>query len=94
VEAASLQALVEVVSSLGGTTLIGEHIPTARNGMVANHYKTLGFAPTAPLATGKNGTTRWSLEIGASLPHHHIAVEIGKSVNQLFPSRELMRKMA
>ncbi len=62
VEQAMLDLLIQEVSGRGGKRLIGRYIPTAKNGMVKDHYAGLGFEPLDP---GPNGDTRWSLELGA-----------------------------
>ena len=45
VEAAMLSILVDEARRRGATDLIGEYIPSARNGMVRDHYGKLGFRP-------------------------------------------------
>ena len=44
---------------LGARRLIGEYRPTAKNGMVAEHYARLGFR----LVEDKDGATEWSLNL-------------------------------
>jgi FkbH-like protein len=39
----TLNTLVEVAHTLGCNTLKGEYVPTAKNSMVENHYRDLGF---------------------------------------------------
>ena len=77
VEVASFQVLAELVATLNARTIIGEYIPTSRNGMVANHYRTLGFLPIAPAVEGTNAATRWCFKVGTPVSHHHIAVQSG-----------------
>ena len=43
VEAATLALVAERARALGAATLVGEYIPTAKNGMGADHYARLGF---------------------------------------------------
>ena len=45
---------------LGARRLIGEYIPTSKNGMVAKHYDRLGFAA---LDAGPDGRTSWVLDL-------------------------------
>jgi predicted enzyme involved in methoxymalonyl-ACP biosynthesis len=40
-----LNLLAAAAKRLGARRLIGEYIPTAKNGMVKEHYPKLGFAP-------------------------------------------------
>ncbi len=60
VEQAMLDLLVQEVSTKGAKRLIGQYCPTAKNGMVKNHYHNLGFEP---LDSDKGGSTRWTLEV-------------------------------
>jgi FkbH-like protein len=41
----TLNAIVELAKANGFGTIIGEYIPTAKNEMVREHYKNLGFEP-------------------------------------------------
>lgn len=41
----TLNTLVEYAKNNGFKQLVGEYIPTAKNGMVAEHYPSLGFTP-------------------------------------------------
>jgi FkbH-like protein len=58
------QAMLAKVASAAKThhirRLIGTYIPTAKNGMVAEHYKKLGFDLTE---SGANGRTTWELNV-------------------------------
>lgn len=45
VERLVLNKLVEAACSDGVSRIVGEYLPTAKNGMVAGHYEALGFAP-------------------------------------------------
>ncbi len=69
VETATLQLLVEQARTLGMTGLRGRYVPTAKNGMVAGHYASLGFTPD-----GTDGdVTLWRLDLaGYSPAPHHI----------------------
>jgi predicted enzyme involved in methoxymalonyl-ACP biosynthesis len=61
VEEALLQHLVREARSAGAIELIGRYIPTARNGLVRDHYEKLGFTKTGGEAGGE---TIWRLAIG------------------------------
>jgi FkbH-like protein len=71
VEEATLQVLLEHASHQGVTALIGEYRPTARNGMVAEHYPRLGFTPMAPLPDRPEGTLVWRIETRGPRPFAH-----------------------
>jgi FkbH-like protein len=43
VEALTLNLIAAQAKALGATRLVGEYIPTAKNGMVRDHYRKLGF---------------------------------------------------
>jgi FkbH-like protein len=62
VEQAMLDLLVQEVSARGGKKLVGCYIPTAKNGMVKDHYPGLGFEA---LDDNGKGETRWVLNIGS-----------------------------
>jgi FkbH-like protein len=59
VEETLLQYLVEQARSRGITEIIGRYIPTAKNGLVRDHFSRLGFVQTA----SQNGETSWQLAI-------------------------------
>ena len=52
VEDATLALLAEQARALGAVSLIGEYRPTAKNGMVSEHYRRLGFVPVSEQADG------------------------------------------
>lgn len=56
VEEATLAVIEAQAASRGITSLIGEYIPTAKNGMVATHYERLGFSTEAANAARFNRT--------------------------------------
>ena len=60
VEQATLGLIVEEARRLGAKELIGEYRPTAKNGMVSDHYAKLGFLPVEETA---EGGTRWNLAL-------------------------------
>ena len=55
VENATLRVMVEVAKAIGAQSLIGRYIPTDRNGMVSDHYATLGFKPRLGNKAAPNG---------------------------------------
>lgn len=67
VEAGTYNVIVANARLRGASRLLGSFCPTAKNGMVRDHYAALGFAP---LGEEADGTTRWSLDLATapSLP--------------------------
>jgi predicted enzyme involved in methoxymalonyl-ACP biosynthesis len=57
--------LVEEARRRGVRRLIGEYIPTAKNGLVKDLYSRLGFAP---VKAGSNGTQVYELELEKAPP--------------------------
>ncbi len=57
IEAATLNVLAAQAAAMGAHALSGEYLPTAKNGMVRDHYTRLGFA-SAP-----SGDGRYTLEL-------------------------------
>jgi predicted enzyme involved in methoxymalonyl-ACP biosynthesis len=75
VEAAAFEVLIGEVSRRGIRTWVGEYRPTARNGLVVDHYSKLGFVPLR--GDGEPGEAtfwRFDLEHGVP-PAHFIKVE-------------------
>jgi FkbH-like protein len=60
VEETILQYLVEQARLRGITEIIGHYIPTAKNGLVRDHFSRLGFAQAA----AQDGETAWRLVVG------------------------------
>ena len=56
VEETLMNLLVETARKAGAKRVLGEYIPTARNGMVADFYPRLGFIPDAVPADGDTKT--------------------------------------
>jgi FkbH-like protein len=54
VEPTTLNLIVQEAQKLGARRLIGEYIPTKKNGMVKNHYAKLGFTLMASDEAGGN----------------------------------------
>jgi len=61
VEEAILQLLVQEAKSRTAIDLIGRYIPTARNGLVKDHFEKLGFSK---VNTDGDGATTWRLVVG------------------------------
>ena len=66
-EIAMLDAVAMRARSAGLVRLIGYYLPTKKNGMVVEHYATLGFEK---IATGEDGATTWSLELAGYQPRN------------------------
>ncbi|RYD68454.1 MAG: HAD-IIIC family phosphatase [Sphingomonadales bacterium] len=60
VEEAALKILVDRAHAMGLTKITGSYIPSARNGIVADHYKRLGFAS---VRADEDGTRLWELPL-------------------------------
>ena len=52
VEPATLNLLAKEALRVGGTRLVGQYLPTKKNGMVRDHYAKLGFTVTEEAADG------------------------------------------
>ena len=59
VEEACLAHLASAASTAGARALIGKFVPSAKNGMVKDHYRKLGFT----LEDESGGTTTWRLDL-------------------------------
>jgi FkbH-like protein len=59
VEEACLNVMVDAARTLGAERIVGDYIPTAKNGMVAELYPRLGFTLVSSGETG----TRWELAL-------------------------------
>ena len=71
VETAALQVLAAEAHRRGAKSLIGEYRPTPRNGLVADHYAKLGFAPCpSPCDTAEGSFWRYEIETGPRLAHY------------------------
>jgi FkbH-like protein len=66
-EEETLNLVVEQARALGAARLIGVYRPTAKNGMVKEHYQRLGFAPhgDADFVLPLDGWTRLPTEIAS-----------------------------
>jgi FkbH-like protein len=65
VEEATLALVCAESKRLGASEVIGEYRPTAKNGMVQEHYAKMGFAKVEDLP---EGGTRWRLDAGRTEP--------------------------
>jgi FkbH-like protein len=63
-EEETLNLVVQQALTLGATRLIGVYRPTAKNGMVRDHYRKLGFTEVG----SHDGTTEWTLELNDWTP--------------------------
>ena len=61
VEPTTLNLIAAEAKALGAQRLVGEYIPSAKNGMVREHYPRLGFAPC-----GDDG--RYALDLKGFVP--------------------------
>ena len=65
VEPTTLNLIAREAGKLGARRLIGEYIPTKKNGMVKDHYAKLGFAV---METGAAGVSRAALDLASYTP--------------------------
>ena len=78
VEHAVLQVLAEAAHNAGYRALIGEYRPTERNGMVAEHYPSLGFEQFSGYEKAEPNASYWRYQLGHSIPVHHF-IEVSHS---------------
>ena len=74
VEEATLNLIVERAKQLGAKQLIGRYLPTAKNGMVKEHYAKLGFSS---VAQNEDSSSEWALDLDTyePKPNHIQTVE-------------------
>jgi FkbH-like protein len=65
VEPTTLNLIAAQAVRLGARRLLGDYIPTPKNGMVRDHYAKLGFSL---LETGADGATRSALDLADFVP--------------------------
>jgi FkbH-like protein len=71
VEPAALEILAAEAQRRGARRLVGEYRPTPRNGLVADHYSKLGFAPyPQPCDKAQSSFWRYDIESSPRLAHH------------------------
>jgi FkbH-like protein len=75
VEAAALEVIAKEAALRGARTLIGEYRPTARNGLVAEHYPKLGFRRTNTPESAAENSSFWAFDLETPPPRHFITVE-------------------
>ncbi|HYM73490.1 MAG TPA: HAD-IIIC family phosphatase [Stellaceae bacterium] len=66
VEPTTLNLVAAMAQGLGARRLIGEYIPTAKNGMVKDHYPKLGFGPLGGSNWGE--AVRYALDLDGFVP--------------------------
>jgi len=72
-EQAMLDVLVEKAQAVNIHTLKGFYLPTKKNGMVANHYEKLGFAPVS--LDPETNASAWSLDVSSyAARNRHIRI--------------------
>lgn len=70
VEEATMNLVVEEARKLGASRLLGEYLPTKKNGMVREHYQKLGFSR---IDAGEDGSSQWALPLA---DYHAFATSI------------------
>ena len=60
VEETTLDVLAAAARIRGARTLTGEYLPTAKNGMVKDHYRKLGFTL---VSEKEDGSSLWALDL-------------------------------
>jgi FkbH-like protein len=63
VEKLALNEIIHDAACRGVRQIRGEYIPTAKNGLVKDHYLNLGFSDA--------GNGQWTLDVAAYKPHEH-----------------------
>ncbi|WP_434456108.1 HAD-IIIC family phosphatase [Stutzerimonas urumqiensis] len=71
VEHAALDVLARAAQAAGYSALVGEYRPTARNGMVAEHYPRLGFEQRPAPAGATADATFWRYRLDTHQPTSH-----------------------
>lgn len=75
VEAAALEVVAKEATQRGVRSLIGEYRPTARNGLVSEHYAKLGFTPAEAPPSAPESSSFWRFDLETAPPQHFITVE-------------------
>jgi FkbH-like protein len=65
VEEATMNLVADQAIRLGAKSLLGEYLPTQKNGMVKDHYRKLGFEE---IDNGPAGASRWRADLAAYVP--------------------------
>ena len=72
-ECAMLDAVVEAAQSRGLSRIYGYYYPTAKNGMVREFYKTMGFEQ---VSLDADGNSVWSLDISGEWTLKNTVIEV------------------
>jgi FkbH-like protein len=76
VEAAVLDVVADEARRRGARALVGEYRPTAKNGLVREHYPSLGFEPLSAPSNPAAGASFWRFPLQRRQPRtHFIEVE-------------------
>jgi FkbH-like protein len=75
VEQLALNEIVTLCGEHGCSTVTGVYIPTQRNGMVRDHYASLGFEP----AGAEGEVTYWTLSAGTSYEPRQTYIEVERN---------------
>ena len=73
-ELAMLDTLAAEAIKRGANEIVGYYVPSPKNGMVADHYKSLGFEPVAMNEAG--GASVWRLPLVGYIPRNKSIKEI------------------
>jgi FkbH-like protein len=65
VEPTTLNLVAEAAKRLGARRIVGEYLPTKKNGMVRDHYQKLGFTV---LERAEDGSSRSALDLAIFVP--------------------------
>ena len=65
VEEATMNLIVAEASRLGISEIVGEYVPTSKNGMVRGHYRKLGFTCCSE---AENGGSLWRMAVSEYTP--------------------------
>lgn len=68
VEEATMNLLAEQALRRGVSYLSGKYVPSAKNGMVRDHYRKLGFAEALPSSKDTKDTTSWTMDLTRYAP--------------------------
>ena len=60
----ALNLLLEAARARGLPRVRGQYLPTAKNGLVREHYRNLGFSPVP----GPDGDGFWELPVAGAAP--------------------------
>lgn len=76
-EQAMFTALKKSAVEAGCKKIIGTYIPSKKNGLVAEHYPSLGFSF---MQQHEDGSMAWQLELTNSLEHQEIPIKINYAI--------------